>query len=141
MPGQEYPSRPCFFWKRYYNDVHYQGAACAGLLKDKGVFMDASILSRLTDIENAAQETLAGLLAQKEELQKAADERLAAYDRKTEQRVEKKIGSIRSSIENELEKQLKRQQKANDRLLAAIEERFEKQSDERVLEIVRRILS
>ena len=103
--------------------------------------MDASILNRLTDIENAAQEALAGLIAQKRDLQAAADERLAEYDKKMDQRVEKKVGSIRSSIENQLEKQLKRQQKANDRLLAAIEDRFEKQSDERVSEIVRRILS
>ena len=103
--------------------------------------MDASILERLTEIENAAQETLAGLIAQKKDLQKAADERLRAYDEKTDQRVEKKVSSIRASVENELEKQLKRQQRANDRLLATIEERFEKQSDERVAEIVRRILT
>ena len=103
--------------------------------------MDESILDRLSDIENAAQKELARLTAQKEDLQKAANERLAAYDKKTDQRIEKRVESIRASIEKELEAGLARQERTNRRLLATIETDFEQQSDQRVEEIVRRILS
>ena len=103
--------------------------------------MDVSVLDRLSEIEAAAKEQLARMTEKKAALQKEADEQILEFDRKTDERVEKRIASIRADVEDALEQQLKRQQEQNERALAEIEERFVKEADRRVQEIVRHILS
>lgn len=103
--------------------------------------MDVSVLDRLSEIEAAAKEQLARMTEKKAALQKEADEQILEFDRKTDERVEKRIASIRADVEDALKQQLKRQQEQNERALAEIEERFVKEADRRVQEIVRHILS
>ena len=103
--------------------------------------MDVSVLDRLSEIEAAAKEQLARMTEKKAAFQKEADEQILEFDRKTDERVEKRIASIRADVEDALEQQLKRQQEQNERALAEIEERFVKEADRRVQEIVRHILS
>ena len=83
--------------------------------------MDESVLDRISDIELAAQNQLSRITAKKDALQKEADERIADFDKKTDERVEKRIASIRAEIEEALMQQLHRQEEAAKHTIADIE--------------------
>ena len=90
--------------------------------------MDESVLDRISDIELAAQNQLSRITAKKDALQKEADERIADFDKKTDERVEKRIASIRAEIEEALMQQLHRQEEAAKHTIADIERRYEKEA-------------
>ena len=102
--------------------------------------MDVSVLDRLSEKEKEAQDLLSRMTEKKAALQKEADEQIAGFDKKTDERVEKRVASIRADVEDTLMQQLRRQQEMNERVLADMEERFEKEADRRADEIVRRVL-
>lgn len=102
--------------------------------------MDAQVLTRLAEIETAAQKVLGATAAKKAELAKAMEEKTAAFDAETEKKVKKAAADQKDGLKKRLDKQLGKLEDETKRTLKKMEDRFASGEDAQADEIVEAIM-
>ncbi len=98
------------------------------------------VLDQLDKIENAADQTLAQSEERKKDLLKANDDRMAAYDKETEEASQKQLAELKASLQKKYEDSVKKLSSENDRILAGLEQRYKSREDEIADELVKKML-
>lgn len=98
------------------------------------------VLDQLEKIENAADQTLAQSEERKKDLLKANDDRMAAFDKETEEKSEKQIADMKAALQKKYEDSVKKLSAENERILSGLEQRYKSKENELADEIVKKML-
>lgn len=102
--------------------------------------MDASVLNRLDEIETAAQKVRAQTEDRKRELEKAADQKTAAFDAQIDADSAKKLDALRAQMQDQDRSRLDRLEREADAQFNRINEYYAAQLDSRADAIVKQVL-
>lgn len=102
--------------------------------------MADQVLDQLDKIEDAADQTLAQSEARKKDLLKANDDRMAAFDKETDESSEKQIAEMKAALQKKYEESVKKLSAENDSILSGLEQRYKSRENDIADEIVKKML-
>ena len=98
------------------------------------------VLKRLYEIETAADAIMQKADEQKKQMAKAMEEKTAAFDQKTQEETAETIAQKKEELMEQIQKELDAQHSETERLLAAIEEDYQKNHTQLAKQILQSLI-